>query len=350
LQSGALLGILISTKLRNTKPVPAAETRVGLRETNIKFKTEIRMNTTHRNYNDEDADFSRISQFIQENNSQIRRYSTWCIGRFVDWKYALWGDKLSTPGFYKQNAHLWFDGFGSLAGFAISENGGHEIAIITTAGYRFLFEEMLIWTMDKWGDRGPGLSIEITSHQLMEAGFLERNGFQRETSFFRSHFDLTENLGDRYVLPEGYRVISMKTEADYHAQLLLRQNAFAGKTEMSKEEIEHIANISSFGRDNPIYQAQTDLCVIAPDGTYVSGCEALIDTRNLEADIERVCTHSNYRRQGLARVVIQECLYRLKAMGLKKAHITGYSEAAIALYGSLGAQEQTEFFIYNQRK
>jgi hypothetical protein len=35
---------------------------------------------------------------------------------------------------YRQNAHLWFDGFGRLAGFAISENGGHEVAII---GLRF---------------------------------------------------------------------------------------------------------------------------------------------------------------------------------------------------------------------
>ncbi len=92
------------------------------------------------------------------------------------------------------------------------------------------------------------------------------------------------------------------------------------------------------------------MCVVASDGTYVSGCEALIDTRNLEADIERVCTHGDYRRQGLARIVIQECLYRLKGMGMKKAHITGYSEGAIALYGSLGARKRTKFFIYNHKR
>lgn len=228
------------------------------------------MKTTHRNYNDEVGDFNRISRFIQENNSQIRKHSTWCIGRFVDWKYALWGSKLSTPGFCRRNAHLWFDGFGSLAGFAISENGGHEIAVITTEGYRFLFEEMLVWAIENWGDREPGLSIEITSHQLMEAGFLERNGFERETSFFRSHFDLTKNLVDRYQLEDGYTIVSMKTDADYRAQLLLRQNAFAGKTELSEEEIEHIAKISSHARDNPIYHAETDLCVVSPDGTYDS--------------------------------------------------------------------------------
>jgi GNAT superfamily N-acetyltransferase len=184
----------------------------------------------------------------------------------------------------------------------------------------------------------------------MEIGFLERNGFQQEASFFRSHFDLTKDLVDRYPLEEKYILVSMQTEADYHAQLLLRQNAFAGKTELSEAEIEHIARISRHARDNPIYHAETDLCVVAPDGTHVSGCEALIDTSNLEADIERVCTHQDYRRQGLARVVIQECLYRLQEMGIQKAHITGYSESAIALYNSLGAQARTEFFIYHRKR
>jgi hypothetical protein len=128
---------------------------------------------------------------------------------------------------------LWFEGIGSLVGFAISENGGHEIAIITAEGYRFLFDEILDWAQENLGDREPGLSIEITSHQLMEVGFLERKGFQHKASFFRSHFDLTDDLADRYPLADGFRIVSMKTDANYHGQLLLRQNAFAGKTALS---------------------------------------------------------------------------------------------------------------------
>ena len=64
------------------------------------------MRTTHRNYNDEIGDFNLLSHFIQENNYQIRKHSTWCIGRFVDWKYALWGEKLTTLGFHAKNAQL----------------------------------------------------------------------------------------------------------------------------------------------------------------------------------------------------------------------------------------------------
>lgn len=72
----------------------------------------------------------------------------------------------------------------------------------------------------------------------------------------------------------------------------------------------------------------------------------MIDARNAEADIERICTHSSFRRRGFARAVIQECLYRLRDMGLRRAYITGYSPEAVALYGSLGATAESKSFIY----
>jgi hypothetical protein len=98
-----------------------------------------------------------------------------------------------------------------------------------------------------------------------------------------------------------------------------------------------------------IYHAPTDICVMAPDGRLVAGCEALIDARNLEADIERVCTHSDFRQRGFARAAIVECLYRLKAMGIHSAYIMGYSEAALALYGSLGAVDEQEAYTYEYK-
>lgn len=304
------------------------------------------MKTMHRNYVDKAGDFDRLSRFIVDNNSQIRKHSTWCLGRFVDWKYGLWGDKLSIPGFWDKNAHLWFDGFERLAGFAISENGGCDIAIITTEGCRFLFKEILHWVIENWGERKPALSIEIKALQAMEANVLEDNRFHREASFFTSRFDLTSKLVERTHVDDGFNIVAMKTKSDYRAQHLLRQNAFEGKSEIPEKEIERVLNLYSYAHESPIYHSETDLCVVSPDGVCVAGCEALIDTQNLEADIERVCTHSDYRRRGFARVVIQECLYRLRDMGIKKAYITGYSEGAIALYDSLGAVKRTESLIY----
>jgi hypothetical protein len=48
------------------------------------------MRTTHRSYNEELGDFRRLARFITGNNQDIRTYSTWCIGRFAGWKYAIY--------------------------------------------------------------------------------------------------------------------------------------------------------------------------------------------------------------------------------------------------------------------
>jgi ribosomal protein S18 acetylase RimI-like enzyme len=307
------------------------------------------MNLTHRDYVDQDGDFLLISRFIYTHYAQVRRNSTWCIGRFVDWRYGMWGKKPTTPDFWDKNAHLWFDGFGRLAGFAISEEGGCEFAVITTEGYGFLFEELLDWCTENWGDRGPELSLEITSHQRKAAECLERHGFAREATFIASHFDLATVSREPLPLEDGFRIVAMRTPEDYRNQLILRNDAFRGIQNMPEDELEELQRVRSFTLANPIYHADTDLCVVAPDGSFVSGCEALIDTHNLEVDIERVCTHSGYRRRGFGKAVIQECMVRLQAMGFKKAHIVGYSEEAIGLYSSLMPFDQTEYYIYQQQ-
>jgi len=304
------------------------------------------MKTTHRNYSDEMGDFNRICLYFIEHPHDTRKYSTWVLGRFVDWKYGLWGNKLETPGFWNKNAHLWFDGFGKLAGFVISEYGGSEFDIVTTAGYRFLFGEMLAWALENWGERPLPISIEINAAQTTEINVLEQNGFTLDSTFFTSHFDLTQKPPESFPLEDGFSIVDMGTHPDYRGQRILRSNAFQGKNEFEDGELDRLITLYSHSHEGPIYHPQTDLCVMAPDGQLVSGCEALIDAHNAQADIERVCTHSDFRRRGFARIVIQACLARLREIGIQEAFITGYSEEAINLYNSLGAMERTESLIY----
>lgn len=168
------------------------------------------MKTTHRFYSEEVGDFRRLCRFIIDHNDQIRLFSTWCLGRLVDWKYGPWENKTAVPDFCNQNAHLWFDGFQRLAGFVISEEGDAGFAIITLAGYRFLFEEMLQWALANWGEvRGPKRSLEITARQEMEAAVLERYGFKRKAEFYRQAFDLKQELAPRAPLVAGFSIVDM---------------------------------------------------------------------------------------------------------------------------------------------
>lgn len=304
------------------------------------------MRTTHRYYSEEAGDFRRLANFIVANNEQFRPYSTWCLGRFVDWKYGLYENKTAVPDFTNRNAHLWFDGFGRLAGFIISENGRSEIAIITLAGYRFLFAEILRWALENWGNRDPTMTIEVTELQSLEIKVLEQAGFQRKFEFFTQTFDLQQPPARQFALEEGFTIVDMATHPDYRAQRLLRDDAFSGRSEVPEGVLQHELLFYNHLHQSPIYHPQTDLCVMAEDGRFVSGCEGLIDAHNAQADIERVCTHSSFRKRGFARAVIQECLVRLHEMGMQKAFITGYSKAALALYGSMGAIEAFKSFGY----
>jgi hypothetical protein len=44
--------------------------------------------------------------------------------------------------------------------------------------------------------------------------------------------------------------------------------------------------------------------------------------------------------------VIQECMRRLRDMGIRDAYIAGYSPEALALYGSLGHDSELKCFVY----
>lgn len=306
------------------------------------------MRTTHRPYSDAAGDFNRIADFITQNYAHIRTHSTWCIGRFADWRYALYDNKVGAADFWSANAEVWFDGFSRLAGVAISESGDAGFAILTTAGYRFVFGEMLDWVLAHWGDRGPVLSTELTDRQEAEARALERAGFHDAFTFLTERFDLTRDTSTSQPLEPGFCIVDMATHPDYTQQRLLRADAFRNKSDYTEHELRRELEFDAHGRSSPIYHAPTDLCVLAPDGRFASGCEALIDTHNLEADIERVCTHSAFRRRGLARAVTLECLRRLRVMGLRAAYITGYSPEAIGLYRSLGSASESASHIFER--
>lgn len=307
------------------------------------------MNTTHRSYSESAGDFNRLARFFIDDVANVRARSTWCLGRVVDWKWAVFANKQTTPFFTDDNAHLWFDGFDNLAGFVISESGDANIAIVTRAGYRFLFEEMLCRALDAWAGRGPRFGIEITEEQGWEMAVLERHNFTRASTFWTRRFDLTGELVPRATLEPGFSIVDMSSHPDYLAQRLLRYNAFHRGAEYTADELPRALMLDEVGRRNPIYHAPTDICVMAPDGRLVAGCEALIDAHNLEADIERVCTHEAFRRRGFARAAIIECLHRLKGLGLRSAYIMGYSEGALALYGSLGAVDEQEAYEYERK-
>lgn len=144
--------------------------------------------------------------------------------------------------------------------------------------------------------------------------------------------------------------MDMKCHPDFHAQAMLRANAFQKKDHLSEQEMNDRIKYFNHSMNGPLYHPDIDVYVMTDDGRFASGCEALINAPALEGDIERVFTHSDFRRRGFARAAILECMHRLKEIGIHNTYITGHGAGAVALYGSLGHADEVKSFIYELRE
>jgi mycothiol synthase len=88
----------------------------------------------------------------------------------------------------------------------------------------------------------------------------------------------------------------------------------------------------------PGYRGELDIVAVAPDGVMAAFVNGWIDPVNKIGDFGPVGTRPAYRRQGLTRAVLLECLRRMQALGMERVSVsTGVSNTpAIRLYESVG--------------
>ena len=305
------------------------------------------MRLTNRDFINESDDFNKMFQFIIEDNNKKKDNFSWSIGRIVDWKYGLWREKKFFPNFFRKNAHLWFDYFGNLVGFAISEYGDNSFYIFTVDEYPFLYEEILNWVKDNWKDREDILCTEIPETETLAINVLENNGFiSKGICEVTRAFDCSKSIGKNINLPEGYTYSNMKENYDPIGLRKLQLNAFRKQNNIS--EIDILA--AEYARESPIYKPEFDMSIVNENGMHVAGCEAFINYVNNTAEIERVCTHSEYRQMGFGKKILTKCIQELSKHGIKRAYITGMSDVAISLYGKLGHENEVKGICYELSK
>ena len=145
-------------------------------------------------------------------------------------------------------------------------------------------------------------------------------------------YDLLAKRDEPARLAPGFHIVDMAENMDYRSKALLNVNGFGDQDQVSEFDLLRF----EYSRENPAYDPALDLSVLTPEGLHVASCVGFADPANGMAEVEKVCTHNRYRRQGLAEAVIRECFHRLSARGIPRAYITGYSTAANGLYEKLG--------------
>lgn len=107
------------------------------------------------------GDFERMWRFLERDYADRQDHFIWQGSRLGDWMYGLWHEQKYIPTFFRDHAQLWFNDFGDLLGFVLSENGDEVIYIFTALGYDYLYADILEWTIRQWGPRYRTLKTEV---------------------------------------------------------------------------------------------------------------------------------------------------------------------------------------------
>lgn len=304
------------------------------------------MKIYHRNFIYESNDFESLCKFIIQDNSLKNDFFTWHIGRIVDWKYNLSNFKKHFPDNFSSAAHLWFDYFHNLIGFVISESFDREFTVFLKNEYSFLYSELLNWVRTEWGSKYDTLVTSAVETQTNYIKVLEDEGYKRDVNIEVTRFFDTSIYKDYTIKDSSVLFQSMSEDGDYVKQADLRKNAWP-KSYSSEVDLQ----IREYTRRSPIYNANVDFVLVNNDGRYISGCEAFIDYANNTAEIERVCTHSDFYNKGYAQIILKACMRRLFENNIMTAFISGGYDKTIHLYGKLGhVREFTRYFYELQTK
>lgn len=292
------------------------------------------MRRYHRAYEEGKGDFARMWSFLKEDYAHREHRFIWTNGRLGDFKFGLWREPKYFPSFLRNNAQLWLNDFDELIGFVLAENCDSYFTVFAKFGHDFLYPEMLEWVKNHWGDRDGSLHTDVHEGHDTLIRAMEQAGFSsRRLAAITRQYEVSDLARIEPRLPSGYVVRDMKKHPDYEAKVALNINAWSNRT----DEVTLVDRLQhEYNREHPMYAPELDLSVIGPDGRHLASCQAFVDDDYSYAEIEKVCTHSDFRRLGLATAVIRECIKRLEQRGTKHAYITGLSPETQKLYGSFG--------------
>jgi mycothiol synthase len=300
-----------------------------------------------RPYRNED-DYWLIREFLRQvmlfNN---RRDLSWHVTR---WDDLFWSIK---PEFERitleETVFIWETESGQIAAVLNPEDRGCVFLQIHPDFCTAELEEEMLATAEKHltsatldRDGKPRLWIWPDSQDKGIQKILMRRGFQRMDRMGLAEFKhrclLDEPLPDVPATP-GYVIRALGDGLE------VLERCYAMGLGFRKDDV----NAARNKRDHPewyyqlqsapLYRRDLDIVAVAEDGSIASFCTIWFDDVTRTACFEPVATVPTHQRRGLGKAVITEGLHRLKRMGCKVAFVSGFSQAAIALYFSVMGSE-----------
>ena len=160
------------------------------------------------------------------------------------------------------------------------------------------------------------LSTGVRADNADRIGFLERGGFEHGGTFDEVNYRMGLGGGRRpyhephIPLPEGWKVRPFGGEKELSERAEAHRRIWQPWTD-GNVEAEDYARLTRL----PGYRQELDIVAAGPDGRIAAYVNGWIDPVNKIGDLGPVGCVEEYRRRGLTRAVICECLKRMEGDG-----------------------------------
>ena len=246
--------------------------------------------------------------------------------------------------------NLWEDDHRDLLGWALlspKKFASFEFYVRPDLWSSDLPQQVLTWTESRMIEllRQQGdittLNTETMDCDTARTTLYEANGYVFDKhDFIVSTRELVASI-PQPTLPAGYIIRS--AAGDHEADKLAAVHS-AFNSNWTADEYRTLMN-------TPGYDADREMVVVAPDGTFAAFTVTWIDTLNKIMLFEPVGVHKDYQRKGLGRALMLTAMHRYKAQGIQTAEV-GYeieNPASSGLYTSLGFIPKHKVNVYQKK-
>jgi len=249
---------------------------------------------------------------------------------------------------------LWHDGEGKLIGYAmLGEDPSFDCQVMPEYAWRGIEAEAMAWAEWRvaelrqgdatgWGGR---MVTNTRQDDARRIAFLEQHGFQRaeyvEVNMIRTlteHESAPDGATTSEPVPEGFQVRAVE-EGEISERAAAQREVWQPWS-VGKVTDDDYARFMRL----PGYDRELDVVAVAPDGVIAAYVNGWIDPVNRIGDFGPVGARPAYRRRGLTRAVLRECLRRMRAQGMERVSVsTGETNVP-----ARGLYESIDFRVVNR--
>jgi predicted N-acetyltransferase YhbS len=162
------------------------------------------------------------------------------------------------------------------------------------------------------------LALFINEHDKVLEALAQKYGFEKRSDFSeeQSRYILNHPIPE-VGLPEGFALQSLADENDYYKINQVLWRGFNHEGPAPEEEVQTRKDMQKA----PNFRKDLNIVAVAPNGNYVSYSGIWVVGANRIAYVEPVATDPDYRRMGLGKAAVLECVRRSKALGAEIAWV-----------------------------